>query len=197
MIDEQGLYKELKANNGESKYDESYHCPLLFATIGYSARVTTFMKAAKISQRTLIKWCHKHPIFAECYSLAQIIAQENWELDYLENANSEGFDLKAWKMKGRHFEKTPIKMKLNINGDDNPWEQYKSIITQASMGDLTAQDVKLLMEAVSAGTKVFESFKLQGEVDKMREDLNQMSQRNGRATAGANLKIAATNPNPV
>ena len=60
-----------------------------------------------------------------------------------------------------------------------PWEQYKQIIEQCSKGDFSAAEIKQLMESINVGTRVYEAFQLQKEVDKMKEDLNTMSQRNG------------------
>ena len=38
------------------------------------------------------------------------------------------------------------------------------------------------MESVNVGTRVYETFKLQVELDKMKEELTEMSQRNGNDT---------------
>lgn len=197
MNDAQVIYKELKIKSGRDRYTEEVHCPLLFETIAISGRLSEFCVIAKIGKRTLFNWINNYPLFGECYHLAIEMAHEGWIQEYKDHKADKDFDIYDWKARGKNLDKNPIKMLLDIDSNSTPWEQYKQVINQASKGDLNAQDVKLLMEAVSAGTKVFETFKMQQEVDKMREDLNQMSQRNGRATTSTNLKIAASNPNPV
>jgi hypothetical protein len=119
-------------------------------------------------------------LFAECYGIAKMVAQEKWENELEENRFDEGWDRKYWEQRGtRYFSQNISKLMLNVDEDANPWEQYKQVIKQAGNGDFSASELKQIMESMNVGTRVYEVFKLQSEVDNMKKDLNEMSQNNG------------------
>ena len=96
------------------------------------------------------------------------------------NAHDETWDRKSWLCKGsRYFAKDKIKLMLDLQGAQNPWEQYQAILNQAEKGEFSATEIKLLMKTFNIGKRVFEAFKLQQEVDTMKAELIEMSQRNG------------------
>ena len=44
----------------------------------------------------------------------------------------------------------------------------QQLIRQGQEGDLSASEIKQLMESINIGVRAFETFKIQGEVDKMK-----------------------------
>jgi len=91
------------------------------------------------------------------------------------------WDKRHWQQRGSRYsaKDTHTKIVLDIDENADPWVQYTQILKQSKSGHFTASEVKQLMESVNIGTRVHESFKLQQEVDKMKEDLILMGNRNG------------------
>jgi len=177
-IESRELYQEIKQR--KKIYVEELHCPMVIEHVVRTGRVTTFLVAARISENLFWKWCRLYSeTFYECYRIAKAMAQEAWEVDYEENSRNDDFDLADWKRRGQYFFKDQSKIILGIKKDSEPYDHYKQIMEQATDGDFNASEIKQLMEAVNVGTRVFEAFKLQQEVDKMKQDLSEMSQRHG------------------
>lgn len=173
-------YKEVKRNKS-LEYKEEIHCPMMFETVARTGRLNTFCEKSMVSKRTVYNWWRTKTALKECYDLAQIIARENWEREVEDNQDNEEWNYREWEKRGeRIFGLTAAaKVILELDEKGNPWEHYQQIMKQASHGAFTATEIKLLMEALNVGTKVFETFKLQEEVDKMQEELKIMEQRNG------------------
>lgn len=177
-IESKQIYQDIKS--GKKIYNEEYHCPLVIQEIANHGRVSAFLKCALVSEKLFWNWCARYPVFHECYRLAKAIALENWELEYIERKGDEDFEVKEWKTRGsRYFKTDPTKIVLSIDENSEPYDHYQQIMSQACGGDFSAAEIKQLMESVNVGTRVFEAFKLQQEVDKMKSDLSEMSQRHG------------------
>ena len=174
--------KELfeKIRHGNNKYDEEKHCVLMLDILPRKWRISAFCKEALIGESVFYEWVNKYPLFKKCYIYAQCLAQEAWEKEEEDNNGDPDWDKKTWLQKGsRYFARDKSKVVLEVNPDSTPWEQYKQILKQAEKGDFTTAEIKQLMESVNVGTRVFEAFKLQEEVDKMKAELIEMSQRHG------------------
>lgn len=179
FINATSIYNALKFS-GHTKYNQETHCKLALTTIGETGRVTQFCAAAVIGRTTYNKWLIQHPIFKECAEIAMAFAQEMYEVDFDMRNRDDDFNLSTWKFQTeRLFSHLKTKLYLDIKADATPWEQYQQILVQSTQGDFSASEIKQLMESVNVGTRVYESFKLQTEVDKMKDDLNTMSQRSG------------------
>jgi hypothetical protein len=162
------------------RYDEERHCIMALNLISETGRISSFCTEALICEDTFYTWVNKYPIFRQSYRVAQMFAQEKWEAEPEENLDNPEWDQKAWQARGsRYFAKNTGKIRLHVTPGATPWEQYQEVIEQAQLGDFTGAEVKQIMETINIGVRVYESYKLQGEVDKMREDLALMSSRHG------------------
>lgn len=175
----QNMYERIRDANG-SFYDEATHCPMIIEALESKLRISAFCKKAQIGERAFLEWVKKYPNFKLCYELGQVLAQETWEKEEEDNVGNPDWDRKTWISKGsRYFAKDKSRVILDVTDGATPWEQYQQIMQQASRGEFSASEIKQIMEAINIGTRVFEAFKLQVEVDKMKDDLNEMSQRHG------------------
>ena len=172
------IYENLKKN--DDFFDEAFHCPAVLRIVANTGRVTAFCKEVLISERTFYNWVGKFVMFRNCYEIAKVIAREAWEKEPEDNWDNDTWSPKEWASRGaRYFSTNKDKIRIIIDPDLNPWEQYQKIISDCATGDFTASEVKQIMESINVGRVAFESFKLQEDVDKMKDDLNQMSQRHG------------------
>ena len=172
------IYNKLK--QGGTKYEEDKHCLMILEILPVKWRISSFCIEVLISESTFYNWVNRYPVFKSCYCVAQFLAHEAWEKEEVDNKGNPEWDRKAWISKGtRYFVHDKSKLKLEVDPTANPWEQYQQILRQAEKGDFNASEIKQLMESVNVGTRVYETFKLQVELDKMKEDFNEMSQRHG------------------
>lgn len=172
------LYDKLRA--GWLKYDEKLHCPMILEFLPRFLRINKFFIEAGINQSTFYEWVSKYPVFRRCYEIAKLMAVENWEYEEARNESNPKWDRKAWLARGaRYFAIDREKIKLNVKQNSSPLEQYQQILSQANEGDFTASEIKQLMESVNVGIRAYESYKMQEEVDRLKEDLKEMSQRHG------------------
>ena len=175
------IYNKLK--QGGTKYEEDKHCLRILEILPVKWRISSFCIEVLISESTFYNWVNRYPVFKSCYCVAQFLAHEAWEKEEVDNKGNPEWDRKAWISKGtRYFVHDKSKLKLEVDPTANPWEQYQQILRQAEKGDFNASEIKQLMESVNVGTRVYETFKLQVELDKMKEELTEMSQRNGNDT---------------
>ena len=175
------IYEKLKAGN--PIYDQDKHCLMLLEILPVKWRIAAFCAEALIAESCFYNWVNKHPTFKLCYGVAQVLAQESWEKEATDNEGNEEWDRKSWLQRGsRYFAKDKSKLKLEVDAMATPWEQYQQILKQAEKGDFNASEIKQLMESVNVGTRVYETFKLQVEVDNIKQDFNEMSQRHGNNT---------------
>lgn len=172
-------YRKLKSR--KIRYYEEIHCIMMLEIYPHAGRVSAFCAEACIGETMLWKWLNTYPLFKECYELAKVFAREYWEQEYIDNKDDETWDKKYWMQRGSRYsaKESGTKIVLDVDENSNPWEQYAQIIKQAKNGNFSASEIKQLMESVNIGTRVHESFKLQQEVDKMKDDLMLMANRNG------------------
>lgn len=178
-INAKKIYENLKKNG--TKFVEEIHCPLVIEMFNKHGTVSSFCKEVGISDSTFYRWANRNPIFSECYRIGYMIARENWEEEGRSGQEDEYFNIDYWKVIGaaRFGVGRTNRVRVDMGADSSPYEQYQNLITQASFGDYTASEIKQLMESINVGVRVYESFKLQAEVDKMKDDLIKMSQNNG------------------
>lgn len=176
QIEAKRMYESIRGKS--DPYNEEIHCPMVLYTVAKYCRITAFCKEANISERTFYTWTARYKTFNECYELAKVYAREDWEQE--PEAEWTSIEFKAWASRGaRYFGINKERVRIMVDAESNPYEQYKKIISDCASGDYTASEIKQMMESINVGRVAFESFKLQEEVDKMKNDLNQMSQRNG------------------
>lgn len=175
------IYDKLKLGN--IKYDEDKHSVMILEILPVKWRIGAFCIEALIDEATFYRWVNTHPMFKMCYGIAQLLAHEAWEKEEEDNEGKEDWDRKTWIQRGsRYFARDKAKLKLEVDAMASPWEQYQQILKQAEKGDFNASEIKQLMESINVGTRVYETFKLQVELDTMKEDLSEMSQRHGNNT---------------
>ena len=173
-INSAALYKAQKA--GSNKYDEEKHCKLIIDCMNNSGTVSSFCVQAGIGDATFYRWMNKYDTFMDCYRLGCMIARENWEREGEEGKSDESFDLELWRTQGaaRYGVGKTNRVRVHLDASSTPYEQYKQLLTQASMGDFTAAELKQLMESINIGIRAYESFELQREVSEMRNDIVKM-----------------------
>ena len=176
------LYKEIKGR--PTKYDEAIHCPMILQVMSDSEKGTlsAFCIEAKISERTFYQWLNAHELFEECYSVGKMFSRENWEKDgrairdeiLPPGAVSHRFEY--WRMIGwsRFGIGKVSKIRLGLEPNATPNEHYHQLIKQAADGDFTASEIKQLMEAINVGLNAHQVFKLQEEIDQIKNDVEIM-----------------------
>lgn len=178
-LDPKKIYESIKSN--KSNYEEKKHCLMVLDIIGNGGTVAEFCTQALIADTTYYRWRRTHTMFDNCSRIANMYAQMLWEREGEENADNPDFNWRYWEGIGssRFNHAKQARIRLNIDENADPYTQYKQLVQQAGEGDLTASEVKQLMESINIGIRSYESFKLQGEVDKMKDDLIKMSVENG------------------
>jgi hypothetical protein len=179
QINSTALYKKQK--EGGLKYDEAKHCKMIIDCMNEEGTMSAFCVKAGIGDGTFYAWMAQHEMFLNCYRIGCMIARSNWEREGEDGKGDESFDLDLWKTQGaaRYGVGKTNRVRVHIDADSTPYDQYKQLLVQASMGDFTASELKQLMESINIGIRAYESFQLQKEVDIMRKDLNKMNQDNG------------------
>lgn len=178
------LTEQAYAHLKDKKYEyiEEYHCRLILEIMSdpYKGTISAFCKEALISDKTFYRWKNKYELFDECYRLGCMISRENWEEDGRNRESNESFNLEYWRIIGssRYGVGKSNRVRLELSEDSTPYDQYKQLISQASLGDFTASEIKQLMESLNAGTRAYETFELQKEIDNLKKDLALMEQNN-------------------
>jgi len=178
-LDPKKIYEAVKSNRGS--YDEKKHCIMILDIVGNGGTIAEFCAKSLVSDKTYYRWRREYKAFDDCSRIAAQFAQMLWEREGEENADNPDFNWRYWEGIGsvRFSHGKQSRIRMNIDADADPYTQYKQLVQQAGEGDLTASEVKQLMESINIGIRSYESFKLQQEVDKMKEDLQQMSLDNG------------------
>jgi hypothetical protein len=177
-LDAKKIYKRIQENQ---IYNEEIHCLMVLNIIGTGGSVAEFCIEAGISDKTYYKWRRKHPKFEECSRLAVMYAMVLWEQEGENNADNPDFNWRYWEGIGTyrfHYGKQ-ARIRINVDETADPYIQYQQILIQAGEGDLTASEIKQLMESINVGIRSYESFKLQQEIDNMRDDIKTMKDHNG------------------
>ena len=176
--DAKKLYSEVK--KGGTTYKEEVHCPMIFQVLGNDGTMNSFCKKVGICEGTFWGWCQSNPLFNQCYQIAKAVAKANWEEEGEKNKGNDEFDFDYWRIKGSNrYNYGKSKVRVDINAESNPFEQYKQLCRQAAMGDYSATELKLLMESINVGLRAYETPELKEQIDEMKNDVHQMSKNNG------------------
>ena len=91
-------------------------------------------------------------------------------------AGSISYRFEHWRMVGwSQFGIGKVsKIRLGLEPNATPNEHYHQLIKQASDGDFTASEIKQLMEAINVGLNAHQVFKLQQEIDQIKNDVEIM-----------------------
>lgn len=172
------IYEGLKKKTNH--YNEKEHCSLVLKVMNEEGTMSAFCVIAGISDKTFFQWMNIHPLFNECYRIGCMISRENWEQEGRDGKFDENFNLELWRTQGaaRYGVGKTNRVRVHIDANSTPYDQYKQLLDQASMGDFTAAELKQLMEAINIGIRAYESFELQREVEIMKQDLLKMNQNN-------------------
>jgi len=175
------IYENLKKN--ATSYKEETHCPMIIKVLcdPNKGTMSAFCVEAFITDSTFYRWLAKYKTLYSCYRYGLMKARENWEDEGRRGKDDESFNLEYWRIIGasRFGVGKTNRVRLEVDADSNPYEQFKQLIGQASNGDFTAGELKQIMESINVGRSAFETFELQKEVTRMREDLLKMENNNG------------------
>ncbi len=180
LEESKSLFNKIKSKR--PRYIEELHCPMALSIFSSSnGTISKFCNEAVISDNTFYGWVGKHENFSECYRIGAMMGRFQWEEEGRLGHLDEDFNLDYWRVQGsmRYGLGKTNRTRVDIDANANPYEQYKQLMKQAAHGDFTAPELKQLMEAINVGRTVYETFKLQAEVDKMRDDILKMAQNNG------------------
>ena len=164
-------------------YNEEEHCQLIIEIMLDPRRgtIASFCREAVVSDVTFYKWLDKYPIFYECFRYAIMVARDNWEQEGEDNKDNPDWDKSYWEKKGAHrFQlNSKAKIRLSVKEDDEPYMQYQQLMKQAAKGEFTSDELKQVMECLNSGTRVYEAFKVQREVDEMKRDIKEIGFHHG------------------
>lgn len=178
-IDAEKLYlqiKEWKDFKNISQYKEEYHCTLILDVMNNEGTMAAFCKKANISSQKFYYWIKTHPLFKECYLIGKMYSRANWEQEGENGKDDENFNFVHWRNTGacRYGAGNVNRVRLELDPESNPYEQYQQLIRQAGDEEFTASEIKQLMESINVGRSTYETFKLQESIDKMQEDVSRM-----------------------
>ncbi len=173
-IDAKKLYLQIK--KGEALYEEEIHCPMILQVMNEEGTMTAFCKKAIISDGLFYKWCRQHTVFNDCYQIAKMHSKYNWEEEGRLGKDDENFNMDYWRITGatRYGVGRNNRIRMAVDPESNPYEQYQQLIRQAGSEEFTASEVKQLMESINVGRGAFETFKLQESIDAMKDDVTRM-----------------------
>lgn len=175
-IDAKKIYLQIK--QGEGKYKEDLHCPMILEVMDNEGTMTAFCHKAQISDALFYKWIKRYKIFRECYYLGKIISKYNWEKEGEEGKDEEFFNFDLWRMKGAmRYGIGKNRVRFGVDPSASPYVQYQQLVELANSEEFNASEIKQLMESINVGIRAFESFELQAQVSKIQEDVNQMGVR--------------------
>jgi hypothetical protein len=174
QIDTKAVYLQIK--KGKRTYQEIVHCPMILEVMNTEGTMTAFCKKAGISDALFYKWTMLYPVFDECYQLGKMYSKHNWEEEGRLGKDDENFNMDYWRITGacRYGVGRTNRIRMEVNADSNPYEQYQQLIKQAGREEFTASEIKQLMESINVGRSVFETFKLQESIDLMQDNIARM-----------------------
>lgn len=177
------VYNAIK--KGGVKFNEKEHSIGILSAMIETGRKSEFMKKFCISASTFNNWCMRNAIFRECYLVGKEIAKCNWEREGEENRDNPNFNYNHWEKMGKVLFGNGNQNKIEIRMDyaSSPYEQYKDIIKQATMGEFDSVELKQIMECINIGVRAWEANKVQDEINEMREDIKRMNANNVCANA--------------
>lgn len=178
QIEAKNLYLQIK--KGNRTYKETIHCPMILEVMNEQGTMTAFCKQAGISDALFYKWTMLYPIFDECYQLGKMYSKSNWEEEGRDGKDDENFNMEYWRITGacRYGVGRQNRIRMAVNAESNPYEQYQQLIKQAGREEFTASEIKQLMESINVGRGAFETFQLQQSIDAMQNDISRMALNN-------------------
>lgn len=172
-IDAKKLYVEFK--KGERNYKEDIHCPMILEVMNTEGTMTAFCKKAQISDRLFYKWTYANEIFRDCYEFGKILSKCNWEEEGEAGKDQEFFNFDYWRLIGaQRYGIGKNRIRMGIDAVGSPYEQYKQLVERANSEDFNASEIKQLMESINVGIRAYESFELQGQINKVKDDVSRM-----------------------
>jgi len=172
-IDAKKLYLQFK--KGDRAYKEEIHCPMILEVMNTAGTMTAFCMKAQISDALFYKWTSKYKVFARCYAFGKILSKANWEQEGEDGKEEEFFNFDYWRLTGaQRYGVGKNRVRFGIEAKSNPYEQYKQLVDLANSEEFSASEIKQLMESINVGIRAYESFKMQAEVDKVKEDVKRM-----------------------
>jgi hypothetical protein len=177
-IDAKKLYLQIKKR--ETSYKEELHCPMIIDVMNTDGTMSAFCAKALISDALFYKWCNQHPVFERCYQIGRMLSKDNWEKEGEAGKDDENFNLEYWRITGacRYGVGRSNRIRMAIDSEASPYDQYKQLIKQANGEEFTASEIKQLMESINIGRSVYETFKLQERIDTMESSVKQMELNN-------------------
>ena len=174
-FDPMARFLTIRKNHG-TYYDEDIHCPMVLEVMNNEGTMAAFCARAGISEGTFYDWIKACSLFSDCYQIGKMYSRHNWEEEGRNGATTEGFDFNYWRLIGasRYGISNNPRIKLELDPESNPYEQYKQLINQAGRAEFTASEIKQLMESLNVGRSVYETFKLQESVDELQLNLERM-----------------------
>ncbi len=161
-------------------FHEDFHCANIIDVMNTKGTMAAFCREELISAGTFYDWCKKFPIFYECYQIGKMISRANWELEGENGKDDENFDFEYWRLIGasRYGVGRTNCVRLDVDPESSPYEQYKQLIRQAGNAEFNASEIKQLMESINVGKSVYETFKLQERIDDMESNVQRMQLNN-------------------
>lgn len=189
--DAKKMYLQIRGGGGE--YEEEIHCPMILEVMSNQGTMTAFCKEAVISDALFYRWTMKYPIFKECYEVGKVISRFNWEREGELGKTDEFFNFDYWRITGAcRYGIGRNRIRMAVDPEANPYEQYQQLVRQAGTEEFSASEIKQLMESINVGRGAYETFKLQEEIDTMKQDVSRMKANHGNNN-GAAKKAAKTN----
>jgi len=125
--------------------------------------------------------------------MGKIYSKSNWEDEGENGKDEEFFNFDHWRLTGAYrYGVGRNRVRMAVSPESNPYEQYQQLIRQAGTEEFTAAEIKQLMESINVGRGAFETFKLQEEIDSMKEDVSRMK-TNHAHNNGTAKKATETN----
>lgn len=173
-IDAKKLYLQIK--KGETSYKEEVHCPMVLRVMNTKGTMTAFCEEAFISDALFYKWLRNYPVFDRCYQIGKMMSKANWEAEGEAGKSDENFNIEYWRITGacRYGIGRSNRIRMAVDPEADPYEQYKQLVKQASGEEFTASEIKQLMESINVGRGVYETFKLQERVTEMENNVKRM-----------------------
>lgn len=176
-IDAKALYLQIK--KGGRIYQEDIHCPMVLTVMNDEGTMTAFCKKAGICKATFYKWYNKHKTFRACYEMGMVFSRDNWEKEGENGKGEEFFNFEHWRLTGAmRYGVGKNRVRMGINPKSNPYQQYQQLVELANSEEFNASEIKQLMESINVGIRAYESFKMQEELDKIKDDVTRMGLHN-------------------
>lgn len=172
-IDAKKVYLQFK--RGERDYKEEIHCPMILTVMNDEGTMTAFCKKALISDRLFYKWTNANHLFRECYEYGKILSRSNWEEEGEKGKDEEYFNFDYWRLVGaQRYGVGKNRVRMGIESKSSPYEQYQQLVEMANAEEFNASEIKQLMESINVGIRAYESFELQEQLNKVKEDVVRM-----------------------